>query len=92
MTSNLRPCVAILAALLCTTTAFAQDNQGSAEQRAACTPDAFRLCSRYIPDAASVESCLGRSKTDLSDACRSVFDESARQQRQTSGWPYSSQP
>jgi hypothetical protein len=30
--------------------AVAQENRGSPEQRAACAPDAFRLCSAYIPE------------------------------------------
>jgi hypothetical protein len=45
--------------LVCATTASAQDNRGTPEQRVACAPDAFRL------------------KSDLSDACRSVFEQSA---------------
>ncbi len=53
---------------------FAQDNQGTPEERAACTPDAFRLCSAYIPDAAAVEACLRLRKPNLSGACRAVFD------------------
>jgi hypothetical protein len=80
-----RLCVAVLAAFF-TTTAFAQDNQGTPEQRAACVPDAFRLCSRYIPDAARVENCLRQNAADLSDACRSVFEQSANQQKQMSDW------
>jgi hypothetical protein len=47
------------------------------EQRAACAPDAFRLCSSYIPDPTRVEHCLRQNKFDLSDACRSVFEQSA---------------
>ena len=54
--------------------AAAQENRGTAEQRAACTPDAFRLCSAYIPDPAGVEACLRLRKSDLSGACRAVFD------------------
>src|ERR1700745_1321795 len=65
--------IAVLAVLLCATTASAQENRGTAEQRAACAPDAFRLCASYIPDPASVEQCRGRTAPDLSDACRSVF-------------------
>jgi hypothetical protein len=45
-----RPCIAVVAALLCATTASAQENRGTPEQRAACAPDAFRLCAGYIPD------------------------------------------
>jgi hypothetical protein len=51
-----RPAIAVLAALLCATTASAQENRGTPEQRAACAPDAFRLCSSYIlnPGSSSV--------------------------------------
>jgi len=69
--------IEVLALLFCATTASAQDNRGTPEQRAACAPDAFRLCSGYIPDPASVEHCLRQNKSDLSDACRSVFEQSA---------------
>jgi hypothetical protein len=69
--------VAAMAAWLSGATAFAQENQGTPEQRAACTPDAFRLCSAYIPDPARVEGCLRLRKADLSDACRAVFDHAA---------------
>jgi hypothetical protein len=75
--------IALAAALMFASSAFAQDNQGTPEQRAACAPDAFRLCGRYIPDATSVESCLRLQTADLSDACRSVFEQSATQQAQT---------
>jgi hypothetical protein len=57
--------------------AFAQENQGTAEQRAACTPDAFRLCSAYIPDPAGVEACLRQRKSDLNEACKAVFEQAA---------------
>jgi hypothetical protein len=69
--------IEVLALLFCATTASAQDNRGTPEQRAACAPDAFRLCSGYIPDPTRVEHCLKQNKSDLSDACRSVFEQSA---------------
>ena len=69
--------IAAAATLLCATSAFAQENHGSPEQRAACAPDAFRLCAGYIPDPTRVEHCLRQNKSDLSDACRSVFEQSA---------------
>jgi hypothetical protein len=69
--------IAVLAALLCTSAATAQENRGTPEQRAACAPDAFRLCAGYIPDPTRVEQCLRQSKSDLSEACRSVFEQSA---------------
>ena len=72
-------CLSIAAAamILCATSAFAQENQGTPEQRAACAPDAFRLCTGYIPDPTRVEQCLRQNNSDLSDACRSVFEQSA---------------
>jgi hypothetical protein len=57
--------------------ASAQENQGTAEQRAACTPDAFRLCSAYIPDASEVEACLRQRRSELSQACKAVFEQAA---------------
>jgi len=69
--------IALAAACVCNAVAVAQENRGTPEQRAACTPDAFRLCSNYIPDASKVESCLRQRKLDLSDACRSVFEQPA---------------
>ena len=72
-----RRCIVLVAALLCATTASAQENRGTPEQRAACAPDAFRLCAGYIPDPTRVEQCLRQSKPDLSYACRLVFEQSA---------------
>jgi hypothetical protein len=78
MTSKARHrCIAVVAALFCATTASAQEDRGTPEQRAACAPDAFRLCTGYIPDPTRVEHCLRQNKSDLSDACRSVFEQSA---------------
>ena len=68
---------AAAATLFCATSAFAQENHGTPEQRAACAPDAFRLCAVYIPDPTRVEQCLRQSQSDLSEACRSVFEQSA---------------
>jgi hypothetical protein len=77
MISKTRRPIEVLAVLLCATTASAQENRGPPEQRAACAADAFRLCSSYVPDPARVEQCLRQNKSDLSDACRSVFEQSA---------------
>jgi hypothetical protein len=77
MISKTRRPIRALVVLLCATTASAQENRGTPEQRAACAPDAFRLCVGYIPNPASVEQCLRQNESDLSDACRSVFEQSA---------------
>ena len=64
-------------AVLYSPAAFAQDYRGTADQRAACTPDAFRLCASYILDATKVEMCLRNRISDLSAACRSVFGQNS---------------
>ncbi len=48
--------------------------QGTEQQREACTPDAFRLCGQFIPDADKVEACLRSAGPRLSPACRVVFN------------------
>jgi len=45
------------------------------EQRRACTPDVYRLCAGEIPNVRAITSCLRRQKSNLSDACRAVFEQ-----------------
>jgi hypothetical protein len=47
--------------------------QGTDAQREACTPDAFRLCSQYMPDADRITTCLRDSGSRLSRPCYNVF-------------------
>lgn len=77
MISKTRRTIPALAVLLCATAASAQENRGTPEQRTACAPDAFRFCLGYIPDPTSVEQCLRQNRSDLGDACRAVFEQSA---------------
>jgi hypothetical protein len=44
--------------------------QGTPEAREACTPDAMRLCSDFIPDVAKVTRCMMAKRGQLSAACR----------------------
>lgn len=46
---------------------------GTDEQRAACTPDVFRLCSSEIPNVDHIMVCMTVKKASLSPACRAVF-------------------
>jgi hypothetical protein len=55
------------------TASFAQSDQGTPEQREACTPDAMRLCGAYLLDPRSVEACLRAAGPRLSPACYDVF-------------------
>jgi hypothetical protein len=43
------------------------------EEQAACSDDAFRLCSADIPDVDRVTVCMVRNKTQLSPRCRVYF-------------------
>jgi hypothetical protein len=45
------------------------------EQRKACMPDAFRLCSKQIPDVNAVIACMAANKSQLSPACRVAFEQ-----------------
>jgi hypothetical protein len=47
--------------------------QGTEQQRQACTPDVFRLCGAYIPDADRITACLRASGPQLSRSCYDVF-------------------
>jgi hypothetical protein len=44
--------------------------QASDEARRACTPEAFRLCNQYVPDAGQVAACLRRNRSAVNAECR----------------------
>jgi hypothetical protein len=45
----------------------------TAEERAACRPDVFRLCAGEIPSRNRIVACLMRKRSQLSAACAVVF-------------------
>lgn len=49
--------------------------EATPEQRKACMPDAFRLCSKQIPYVEAVIACMAANKSKLSPACRIAFDQ-----------------
>jgi hypothetical protein len=63
----------LIVGLLLGTESNAQ-SEASAEDRAACTPDVFRLCSSEIPNVERIVACLQKDKARLSDKCRAVFN------------------
>jgi len=75
------PSFLLLSMLFWVTSGYAQQYQGTADERKACTPDALRLCGDYIPDPKKVELCLRQKKSALSVACRLVFDPQAKSAR-----------
>nr|WP_246229815.1 hypothetical protein [Bradyrhizobium cytisi] len=70
-----------LCLLLATAWSAPSFSQGTPEQRAACTPDAFRLCSAFIPNADDIAICLRERSSELSDACRQVIQVEITQTR-----------
>ena len=48
--------------------------QWTPQQRAACEPDAMRLCNQYVPDVQRVSSCMSAYRRYLSPACRAFYD------------------
>ena len=61
------------ALLLVGSSASAQENHGTEQQRVACTPDMLRLCSWEIPNVDRIVACLRREKSQLSAGCRQVL-------------------
>ncbi len=55
--------------------ALSQELEGTPEQREACTPDAMKLCSDFIPDPGRVKGCLMQHVAALSLPCRGVFEK-----------------
>jgi hypothetical protein len=53
---------------------LAHAQQGTPEQRRACTPDVYRLCAGEIPNVRAITACLRRQKASLSPTCAAVFE------------------
>jgi hypothetical protein len=64
----------LIAFILGTFTTIAQAGQyrGTAEQRAACTPDVLMYCQSAIPDPGRIVACL-KKQPRLSAPCQLVF-------------------
>ena len=60
-----------LVLMAASSSAFAQ---GTSAQRAACTPDVFRLCFSEIPNVNGIVACLKAKKPQLSGECRIVMN------------------
>ena len=55
--------------------------QGSPETREACTPDAMRLCSEFVPDVPKITACMNAKHSQLSAACRLAMSHGHRVHR-----------
>lgn len=85
---RLRPIVtaaALPAALVGLALAFASSpalaQQWNPEQRAACEPDAMRLCQQYVPDVGRTRACMIQYRRYLSPRCRAVIEGGRRGRR-----------
>jgi hypothetical protein len=65
----------VLAALVLSTVVGSNSaaERGTAEARRACTPDVFKHCSEFIPDADRITVCLRQKVRELSPECRVVM-------------------
>lgn len=43
--------------------------EASQDVQQACTPDAMRLCSQFVPDRAKITACMMRNRRQLSQDC-----------------------
>lgn len=51
------------------------------QARGVCMVDVMMLCASSIPDEASIMSCMGARRAQLSAPCRQVFDAGLRASR-----------
>src|SRR5215813_3581470 len=70
---RIRGAVALLALALTFAISPAAAQQWTPKQRAACEPDAMRLCNQYVPDIQRTSACMSHYRRYLSPACRAVF-------------------
>src|ERR687897_753031 len=72
---TLRVLSAATAVAISLTSFAAHAIEATAEQRRACTPDAFRLCSSHIPNVDAIIGCMKANRSKLSPACKLAFDK-----------------
>jgi hypothetical protein len=75
---RLRGAMALLALPLTFAISPAAAQQWTPQQRAACEPDAMRLCNQYLPDVQRTSACMSQYRRYLSPACRAVFQGGAK--------------
>ena len=64
----------------------------TSDEQAACSSDAFRLCSSEIPDVDRVTVCMVRNKSRLSPGCRVYFRPDPEVAPAAAGRPLSIRP
>jgi hypothetical protein len=66
-------CATLLAAVGLASVSIVGAMAQTAEQRAACTPDAMRLCASAIPDVGRVTACMQAHRASLSARCQAAM-------------------
>ena len=77
ITKTLRT-LGVASAVAISLVSFAHAAEGTPEQRRACTPDAFRLCSQHIPNIPAITACMVANKSKLSPDCRAAMDQAEK--------------
>ncbi|MCS3728739.1 hypothetical protein [Bradyrhizobium betae] len=57
------------------------------EEQQACSPDAMRLCSEFVPNVDAITACMIRKKTQLSPQCRPFFRQGPEPSEARAGKP-----
>jgi hypothetical protein len=57
--------------------------QGSDESRQACTGDAMRVCSDFIPDVPKITACMKRKRAQLSARALRLISSPGRKSRRS---------
>ena len=73
--SKVANCLASMVAAVLIVAAVSEDFEAerTREQQWACAQDAFRLCSKEIPDVSRITACMTRNIQRLSPPCRAQF-------------------
>ena len=67
-------CVLALACYATPSAAEFKLSSVTAEERAACKPDVFRLCASEIPNVGRIIACMKRERSNLSPACSAAVE------------------
>ena len=83
MTFSKTRAMVILIGVLCAHEAHAQADPYhiTESEKAACTPDAERLCASSYPDEAKLLGCMESNKASLSPPCLVVFNAGVKRRR-----------
>jgi len=77
------PVVALLSGLAAANAQNAPGSNVDDAVRQACTPDAMRLCSDFIPDVAKITVCMKQKHRELSKECTTAMAASHPKHRRT---------